>query len=73
MITNPAFDPHEMLYAHRYRSLYGPYYHKTYRSWVMTPLGVYRTEKRVLVGTEVKVNYKSSISPFSLFFPPFIR
>lgn len=70
MITNPALDPHEMLYAHRYRGLYGPFYHKTYRHWVMTPFGICKSEKRVLVGTEVRVNYKSHISPFSLFFPP---
>lgn len=73
MITNPALDPHEMLYAHRYRGLYGPFYHKTYRTWVMTPFGICKNEKRVLVGTEVRVNYKSSISPFSLFFPPVSR
>ncbi|MDB5389061.1 MAG: hypothetical protein JWM11_4707 [Planctomycetaceae bacterium] len=73
MITNPAFDPHEMLYAHRYRGLYGPFYHKTYRSWVMTPFGICKSEKRVLVGTEVRVNYRSSISPFALFFPPVTR
>lgn len=70
MITNPALDPHEMLYAHSYRGLYGPFYHKTYRTWVMTPFGICKNEKRVLVGTEVRVNYKSSISPFALFFPP---
>ncbi len=70
MITNPAFDPHEMLHAHRYRGLYGPFYHKTHRSWVLTPFGIYKSEKRILMGTEVRVNYKSHISPFSLFFPP---
>ena len=70
MITNPALDPHEMLYAHRYRGLYGPFYHKTYRSWIMTPFGICKSEKRVLMGTEVRVNYKSHISPISLFFPP---
>lgn len=70
MITNPALDPHEMLYAHRYRGLYAPFYHKTYRHWVLTPFGICKSEKRVLVGTEVRVNYKSYISPCSLFFPP---
>lgn len=70
MITNPALDPHEMLYAHRYRGLYGPFYHKTERFWVMTPFGISKHEKRTLMGTEVRVNYKSHISPFSLFFPP---
>lgn len=70
MITNPAFDPHEMLYAHRYRGLYGPFYHKTCRHWILTPFGICKTEKRVLMGTEVRVNYKSHISPFALFWPP---
>ena len=70
MITNPALDPHEMLYAHSYRGLYGPFYHKTTRHWVLTPFGLCKSEKRVLVGTEVRVNYKSHISPFALFWPP---
>ena len=70
MITNPAFDPHEMLYAHRYRGLYGPFYHKTCRHWVLTPFGICKSEKRILMGTEVRVNYKSHISPFALFWPP---
>lgn len=73
LITNPAFDPHEMLYPHRYRGLYGPFYHKTSRFWVMTPLGIYKQERRVLTGTEVKVNYRGHISPFALFFPPLGR
>ena len=70
MITNPAFDPHEMLYAHRYRGLYGPFYHKTHRHWILTPFGICKSEKRILMGTEVRVNYKSHISPFALFWPP---
>jgi hypothetical protein len=69
MYTNPAFAPHEMLYAHEYRGLYPPFYHKTTRGWVLTPLGVYTKEKRVLTGTEVKVKYKSYIGPLSLFSP----
>lgn len=70
MITNPALDPHEMLYAHRYRGLYGPFYHKTQRHWILTPFGICKTEKRTLMGTEVRVNYKSHISPFALYWPP---
>lgn len=70
MITNPAFAPHEMTYPHKYRGLYGPFYHRTSRWWVMTPLGIYKSERRVLTGTEVRVKYKSHISPFSFFFPP---
>ena len=70
MITNPAFDPHEMLYAHRYRGLYGPFYHKTCRHWILTPFGICKSEKRILMGTEVRVNYKTHISPFALYWPP---
>jgi len=69
-ITNPALNPHEMLYPHRNTGLYGPFYHKTTRGWVLTPLGVYRREKRVLTGTTVDVKYKGHISPFALFSPP---
>ncbi|MFO1021908.1 MAG: hypothetical protein U0903_14630 [Planctomycetales bacterium] len=70
VITNPALAPHEMLYPHKTTGLYGPFYHKTYRGWILTPLGVYKTEKRKLTGTTVEVNYKGHISPFALFFPP---
>ena len=70
VITNPALAPHEMLYPHRTTGLYGPFYHKTYRGWILTPLGVYKTEKRKLTGTTVDVKYKGYISPFALFAPP---
>jgi len=84
MITNAAFYPHEMLYAHKYKAMYPPYYYRT--TWryglrwtnCKTPLGfcvptlervkiAYRTK---VVGTTVKVQYKSHISPLSLFWPP---
>ena len=68
-ITNPALNPHEMLYPHRNTGLYGPFYHKTSRGWLLTPLGIYRREKRVLTGTTVDVKYKGHISPFALFSP----
>ena len=70
VITNEALYPHEFLYPHCYRGLYAPFYHKTHRSWVMTPFGIYKNERRVLTGTEVCVKYKSFISPLSLFLPP---
>lgn len=70
VITNPALAPHEMLYSHRNTGLYGPFYHKTYRGWVLTPFGAYKTERRKLTGTTVDVKYKSHISPFALFAPP---
>lgn len=68
-ITNPALAPHEMLYPHRNTGLYGPFYHKTTRGWLLTPFGVSRREKRVLTGTTVDVKYKGHISPFALFSP----
>jgi len=68
-ITNPALAPHEMLYPHRNTGLYGPFYHKTTRGWLLTPLGISRREKRVLTGTTVDVKYKGHISPFALFSP----
>lgn len=68
-ITNPALAPHEMLYPHRNTGLYGPFYHKTTRSWLLTPFGISRREKRVLTGTTVDVKYKGSISPFAMFSP----
>ncbi|MCA9096362.1 MAG: hypothetical protein KDA68_22940, partial [Planctomycetaceae bacterium] len=61
--------PHEMLYPHRNTGLYGPFYHKTTRGWLLTPLGISRREKRVLTGTTVDVKYKGHISPFALFSP----
>lgn len=68
-ITNPALAPHEMLYPHRNTGLYGPFYHKTTRGWLLTPFGISRREKRVLTGTTVDVKYKGHISPFALFSP----
>lgn len=71
IITNPALDPHEMLYPHCYRALYPPYYYKVRVDGFSLPLLGGKTCHRVeLKGTEVKVKYKSTISPFTLFFPP---
>jgi hypothetical protein len=60
IITNSALYPHEMLYPHQYRALYPPFYYKRMVFW----------PRYELKGTEVKVKYKSCISPFSLFSPP---
>ncbi len=70
MYTNQAFAPHEMLYAHKYRSMYGPFFYRVKGSWLWTPFGIESHDKWELVGTEVKVNYKSKISPLSGFIPP---
>lgn len=66
-IPNAALHPHEMLYAHRYRAMYPPYYYKVNGGWMVTPFGVWSHEDWKLQGTTVDVNYRSSISPFSLY------
>ncbi|MEZ6125319.1 MAG: hypothetical protein R3C49_19395 [Planctomycetaceae bacterium] len=71
-IVHQAFHPHEMLYAHRYKSMYGPYYYKVHGGWVVTPFGVWSKENWKLQGTTVDVKYKSHISPFAMFHRPII-
>ncbi|NNJ26954.1 hypothetical protein [Alienimonas chondri] len=71
MITNPAFAPHEYLYAHDYNALYGPFYHRARGTWKITPWGVRTKEEWDLVGTEVKVKYRSKIPFFAGFSAPF--
>ena len=73
MITNPAFAPHEYLYAHDYNALYGPFYHRARGGWVITPWGVRTNERWDLVGTQVKVKYRSKIPFFTGFSAPFNR
>ena len=68
MITNRAFDPHEMLYAHEYRSLYPPYYYKVKGSWIWTPFGMESHDKWELMGTDVKVKYHAREGIFSSFY-----
>jgi hypothetical protein len=70
VITNQALYPQEMLYAHKYRAMYPPYYYQVRGHWHVTPFGMRQMEGWKLRGTEVKVNYKSHISPFSGFCPP---
>ena len=72
-IENPAFHPHEMLYAHQYKAMYPPYYYKVNGGWMVTPFGVWSHEDWKLQGTTVDVKYKSHISPFTHFKPPVIR
>ena len=68
--TNQAFYPHEMLYEHKYKAMYPPYYYRTKGSWVTTPFGVWSHEDWQVKGTEVEVEYRSHISPLSLFASP---
>jgi hypothetical protein len=72
-IPNQAFHPHEYLYPHRYRAVYPPYYYKVNGGWIVTPFGVWSHEDWYLKGTQVDVQYKSHISPFSGFHKPSIR
>jgi hypothetical protein len=69
-ITNQAFDPHEMLYPHTYRSLYPPYYYEVSGAWKVFPWGVGQTEHWKLRGTYVSVKYHSSCGLFSGWCPP---
>ncbi len=69
-ITNQAFAPHEMLYAHDYHSMYGPFYWKVHGKYVLTPFGVRSHEQWALQGTEVNVKYRSQKPLFSGFHAP---
>ena len=70
VITNQALSPHEMLYPHKYKALYPPFYHKVRGHWFLTPWGVWSYDHWELQGTEVEVNYRDHFSPLSLFCPP---
>jgi hypothetical protein len=72
-IVHPAFQPHEMLYAHQYKAMYPPYYYKVNGGWFVSPFGVWSHENWKLQGTEVNVKYNSKISPFAFFKPPVTR
>ena len=63
VITNQAFAPHEMLYAHQYRALYPPYYYKKSFTSCIPFL-----PQPCLKGTMVKVKYKTCL-PWG-FHPP---
>lgn len=70
LITSQAFAPHEMLYPHEYRSMYGPFYYRVKGNWIWTPFGMESHDKWELMGTEVKVKYRPTYSLGSLFIPP---
>ena len=63
LITNQAFAPQEMLYPHDYQAMYPPFYYKVKGHWLTTPFGVKSDERWELLGTKVKVKYRSAI-PF---------
>ena len=62
--TNQAFAPHEMLYPHKYKAMYGPFYYKVKGHYVITRSGVKVQERWYLQGTEVEVDYKDHFSLF---------
>jgi hypothetical protein len=71
IVTNQVLAPHEMLYPHKYRAMYGPFFYEVKGHWIVTPTGVKQGEIWKLKGTEVKVNYKSHHGLFTkFFFPP---
>jgi hypothetical protein len=57
IITNQAFYPHEMLYAHRYRAIYPPYFYQNKCGLACLPF----FPKPCLKGTVVTVKYKSCL------------
>jgi hypothetical protein len=63
-ITNQAFYPHEMLYAHQYRALYPPFFYENKCGLTSVPF----FPKPCLRGTLVTVKYKTTY-PCG-FFPP---
>lgn len=55
VITTPALSPHEMLYAHRYRAMYPPYFYKNTCGLACLPF----FPKPTLKGTVVTVRYRT--------------
>ena len=70
VITNPALAPHEMLYPHHYKAMYGPYFYEVKGHAIWTPIGMRTFENWKLRGTEVEVKYHDHIKLFSGFHPP---
>lgn len=70
-ITNQAFFPQEMLYKHRYRAMYPPFYYRVRGGWTVTSEGIETKERWELQGTEVIVKYSPRIRFWSLFKEPF--
>jgi hypothetical protein len=56
IITNQALAPHEMLYAHKYRAIYPPYYYKK----CLFPCMPF-VPKPCIRGTVVKVKYSTKL------------
>jgi hypothetical protein len=72
-ITNQALAPHEMLYPHKYRALYPPFFYRVKGGWMWTPVGMRSYDSWHLQGTQVDVKYRSQYKLFSGFRPPYVR
>ncbi len=71
IITNPAFDPHEMLYCHTYRAIYPPFFYKYKWSSRMRGNDAPAEKERLKVyGTRVRVHYSGDYPLFTWFLPP---
>lgn len=70
IITNQAFGPHEMLWKHKYKAMYPPFYYRVKGGWYLSPSGVRSYEYWKLEGTEVNVKYHSHVPWTALFHPP---
>ena len=57
LITNQAFYPHEMLYAHTYRAIYPPFYYGDKCGLACLPF----FPKPCIKGTVVTVKYKTCL------------
>lgn len=57
LITNQAFYPHEMLYAHQYRAIYPPFYYENKCGITCLPF----IPKPCIAGTVVTVKYKTCL------------
>jgi hypothetical protein len=59
-----------MMYGHSYRALYPPFYYRVKGGWLWTPFGIDSHDHWELMGTEVKVKYRTEFSPLANFKPP---
>ena len=73
VLTNQVIAPIELLHAHEYRALYGPYFYRVKGGWFLTPTGIQSHEKWELLGTKVRVKYRTKFGLLSRFIPPLVN
>lgn len=69
VITNQWMAPHEMLYGHKYKAMYPPFYYKVKGGRILTPFGFESHETWKLMGTEVNVKYNTKFGLFTGYWP----